>query len=131
VDEYGYGFRVPGILVSPYAPKGVVNKTVFDFTSILKFIEDNWGVEPLHTRDAQANSLITAFDFSQSPRPPIFVASGQEPTEPRKEASRPVIYTAYGAGLTFAFLTILWAILGSLLHRRREKTLNASETLRG
>lgn len=129
VDDYGYGFRVPGILVSPYAPMGIVNHSVFDFTSILKFIEDNWGVEPLHTRDAQANSLITAFNFSQPPRPPVFVSSGQQTTEPRKEASRPVIYTAYGAALIFAFFTILWAILGSLLHRRSVARAAKSQTM--
>jgi len=118
VDPYGYGFRVPAILVSPYAPRGVINSTEYDFTSLLKFIQDNWGVESLATRDAQANSLITAFDFSQPPRQPIFVSSAQPVVEPYREPPQRVIYTAYGAGLIFAFLTILWAILGSLLHRR-------------
>ena len=42
VDKYGYGFRAPALLVSPYAKKGEVNHTTIDFTSQLKFIENNW-----------------------------------------------------------------------------------------
>lgn len=75
VDEYGYGYRVPALLVSPYAKKGVVDSTVLDFTSIMKFIEQNWSVEPVAERDANANSFIEAFDFEQSPREPVFVPS--------------------------------------------------------
>ena len=47
VDENGYGFRVPALLVSAYARRGYVDHTQLDFTSILKFIEENWDVEPL------------------------------------------------------------------------------------
>ena len=43
VDEFGYGFRVPAMLVSPYAKQGYVDSTVLDHTSILKFIEDELG----------------------------------------------------------------------------------------
>ena len=52
VDRHGYGFRVPALLVSPYAKRGVVDNTTLDFTSILRFIEDNWDLKPLATRDA-------------------------------------------------------------------------------
>src|SRR5205823_7467839 len=58
VDAFGYGFRVPAILVSPYARRGRIDHTELDFTSILRFIEDNWNLAPLATRDAQANSFI-------------------------------------------------------------------------
>ncbi len=64
-DRWGPGARVPAIIVSPYAKKGFVDKTVYDTTSILKFIENNWGLQPLGTRDASVNSLDNAFDFSQ------------------------------------------------------------------
>ena len=57
VDRFGYGFRVPALLVSPYARRGHVDSTVLDFTSILKFIEENWGLEPLAARDAQGEQL--------------------------------------------------------------------------
>ncbi|MDW8005550.1 MAG: alkaline phosphatase family protein, partial [Thermomicrobium sp.] len=70
VDEYGYGFRVPAFLVSPYAKRGYIDSTTYDFTSILKFIEENWDLQPLAERDARATSITNAFDFDQPPRPP-------------------------------------------------------------
>ena len=68
VDADGYGFRVPGIIVSPYAKQGTIDHTTYDYASILRFIEDNWGVEPLTARDATANSIAAALDFTQAPR---------------------------------------------------------------
>ena len=68
VDQYGYGFRVPSLLVSPYARKGYIEKTTLDFTSILRFIEDNWELNPSLTRDAHANSIASGFDFGKAPR---------------------------------------------------------------
>ena len=75
VDKYGYGPRVPALLISPYAKTGYIDHTVLDFTSMLKFIEQNWNIAPLAERDANANNLLSAFDFNQSPRLPIFLPS--------------------------------------------------------
>jgi phospholipase C len=60
VDADGYGFRVPAIFVSPYAKTGTIDNTTYDFTSVLKFIEDNWSLAPLTGRDATANSIADA-----------------------------------------------------------------------
>src|SRR5215213_10890993 len=68
-DSRGYGFRVPALLVSPYARKGEVNHTVLDYTSMLHFIETNWKLAPLSTRDEQSAGLGSAFDFTAAPRP--------------------------------------------------------------
>jgi phospholipase C len=68
VDNYGYGFRVPCLVISPYAREGFVDSTVKDHTSILRFIEDIHGLAPLSTRDAAANGMAEAFDFSQPGR---------------------------------------------------------------
>jgi phospholipase C len=73
VDDYGYGFRVPALLVSAWARLGVIDSTELDFTSILKFIEENWGLAPLAQRDAAAASLSGAFDFTRGPRAPRFL----------------------------------------------------------
>jgi len=67
IDRWGPGTRVPTIIISPYAKKGFVDHTQYDTTSILKFIESCWGLKPLGTRDATANNLLNAFDFSQTP----------------------------------------------------------------
>ena len=69
VDKYGYGFRVPCLVISPFSKAGFVDSTVNDHSSILKFVETRFGLSPLSTRDAAANDLMEAFDFTQSPRP--------------------------------------------------------------
>ena len=49
------------------APTRFVDHTTYETTSILKFIETRWNLAPLGTRDAAANNLLNAFDFSQTP----------------------------------------------------------------
>ncbi len=63
VDGFGYGFRVPLLLVSPYARHGYVDHTLADHTSVLKFIETLFGLPSLAQRDSKANNLIEAFNF--------------------------------------------------------------------
>lgn len=110
IDDRGYGFRVPALLVSPYARKGHVDHTLLDHTSILKFVEENWNIPPLAERDAKANNFISAFDFSGSPRPPVFIATTREVPAPRIQPQRIVIYAAYGAAILFAFLILARAV---------------------
>jgi phospholipase C len=74
VDQYGYGFRVPCLIISPYAKQGLVDHTLGDFTSILKFIETVHSLEPLSSRDAAASDLMEAFDFTQAPRPGVTIS---------------------------------------------------------
>lgn len=122
VDEYGYGFRVPGLLVSPYARKGYVDSTVLDFTSVLKFIEENWSVAPLAERDAKANNFLSAFDFTQPPRRAEFISLSRESAVAVKKDPTPVIYTAYGFGLLVPILAV-----GFAFWRPRWKWGRASE----
>jgi len=121
VDEYGYGFRVPALLVSPYARRGHVDSTDLDFTSILKFIEENWGLMPLAERDAKANSIISAFDFSRPPREPRFIPWERSSVQARPEPRRDVIYAAYSLALILAALTTVWAVISS--HQRGEPSM--------
>lgn len=109
IDKYGYGFRVPALLVSAYAREGHIDHTLLDHTSVLKFIEDNWGIPPLAERDKNANNILTAFDFSNPPREPIFIPAVREAPEPRIQPRIIVIYVAYGAAMLFAFLIFLRA----------------------
>ena len=48
-----YGFRVPAVIVSPYARRDYVSHVVHDHTSILKLIETKWNLPPLTRRDAE------------------------------------------------------------------------------
>jgi phospholipase C len=68
LDYDGLGFRVPMLVVSPYARKAYVSHTQYEFGSILKFIEDNWGLGRLDTTDTRSNSIDDVFNFSQKPR---------------------------------------------------------------
>jgi phospholipase C len=70
VDRFGFGVRVPLLLISPYAKAGYVDHTLGEFSSVLRFIEDNWGLSQLTHRDRDAANLSEAFDFSQEPRKP-------------------------------------------------------------
>ncbi|HLQ21130.1 MAG TPA: alkaline phosphatase family protein [Nitrososphaerales archaeon] len=67
VDKYGYGFRVPLILISSYAKRGYIDHVAADHTSLLKLIETTFGLAPLSQRDAAADGLTSAFTFSSSP----------------------------------------------------------------
>jgi phospholipase C len=68
--QYGFGelgFRVPALIVSPYAKAGHISTTTYEFGSILRYIEENWNLGYLDTTDTRANSLIDAFDYNQQP----------------------------------------------------------------
>jgi phospholipase C len=118
VDEHGYGLRVPAILVSPYARRGHIDSTVLDFTSIPKFIEENWDLKPLAERDAKANNFLSAFDFSQPGRVSYFIPFERVTKEQAIEPRRVVIYIAYGGALALAILMFIWATVGPGLRRR-------------
>jgi phospholipase C len=71
VDRWGPGTRIPAVIVSPYAKRGYVDHTQYDTTSILRFIEKRWGLEPLGPRDAAVNDLGNAFDFGAGEMPAV------------------------------------------------------------
>ena len=58
------GFRVPTLLISPFARRRYVAHQVYDHTSILRLIEWRWGLLPLSVRDATANNLAMELDFT-------------------------------------------------------------------
>jgi phospholipase C len=74
-DQWGgLGFRVPLLVVSPYAREavpgkpGYISHTQYEFGSILRFIEDTFNLGSLGTTDARATSIGDCFDFTQPPR---------------------------------------------------------------
>jgi phospholipase C len=73
VDQYGYGPRVPCLVISPYARQGRISHDAFDFTSPLKLIEEKFGLAPLATRDASASDMLSCFDFRQKPLAPDII----------------------------------------------------------
>jgi phospholipase C len=88
VDENGYGLRVPGIVISPYARHGYIDHHTYSFDAYLKFIEDDFlageRLDPLTDgrpdprpdvrEDARVlGNLVADFDFSQQPRAPLIL----------------------------------------------------------
>jgi phospholipase C len=68
LDYAGLGFRVPMIVISPYAKSAYVSHTQYEFGSIIRFVEDNWNLGRLGTTDTRAASIGDVFDFTQKPR---------------------------------------------------------------
>jgi phospholipase C len=67
VNYTSQGFRVPMIVISPYAKPGFISHTPYDFGSILKLVEQTFDLGSLGTDDAKANSMENVFDFTQTP----------------------------------------------------------------
>jgi phospholipase C len=99
VDQNGYGLRVPGLVISPYARKGYIDHQTLSFDAYLKFIEDDFlGGQRLDPQSdgrpdprpdvrenaSQLGDLTSDFDFSQQPRPPVLL-----PTHPSSDLVAP------------------------------------------
>jgi phospholipase C len=73
-DVMGLGPRTPALIISPYTRHGdsrdggSIDSTVYEFSSVLRFIEELHGLKPMTDRDAQADPLSGAFDFTREPR---------------------------------------------------------------
>jgi phospholipase C len=94
VDQNGYGLRVPGIVISPYAKKGYIDHQTLSFDAYLKFIEDDFlnsqRLDPktdgrpdprptVRENVSILGNLLSDFDFSQSPRPPVILSMNPSP----------------------------------------------------
>ncbi len=84
-DQGGLGFRVPAIIVSPYAVKGnsslggYVSHTQYEYGSILRYIEDNFSLGRLGTTDKRATSIGNVFNYNQPARPFSAIPSDYSP----------------------------------------------------
>jgi phospholipase C len=97
VDSNGYGLRVPGLVISPYARHGFIDQQTLSFDAYLKFIEDDFlggqRIDPatdgrpdprpdVRENAAQLGNLTADFDFNQPPARPV-VLSTTPPTDLR------------------------------------------------
>jgi hypothetical protein len=105
IDKWGPGLRVPGILLSPLAKSGIVDKRQYETVSILSFIEHRYGLRPLSSRDSLADPFTGAFDFpitttgikpvgSRSQGMSLRQVAPGELSIHRQDASAPVVYEA-------------------------------------
>jgi phospholipase C len=94
VDENGYGLRVPGLVISPYAKKGYLDHQTLSFDAYLKLIEDLFlggeRIDPktdgrpdprpdVRENASQLGNLVDDFDFTQAPRPPLILPTQPQP----------------------------------------------------
>jgi phospholipase C len=79
LDVYGLGPRVPLLIISPYAKAGYISHTTYEFSSVLKFIEERFNLQPLTSRDQAASDMTDSFNFSQTPLPPLTLTPRQCP----------------------------------------------------
>jgi phospholipase C len=62
-DRWGPGTRIPSIIVSPFAKRGHVDKTVYDTTSVLKFLTRRFDLDPLPGVRQRVGDLTGALEF--------------------------------------------------------------------
>jgi phospholipase C len=89
VDENGYGLRVPGLVISPYARRGFIDHQTLSFDAYAKFIEDDFlggrRLDPktdgrpdprpdVRERAKILGNLVKDFDFKQKPRRPLILS---------------------------------------------------------
>jgi phospholipase C len=94
VDQNGYGLRVPGLVISPYAKTGYIDHQTLSFDAYLKFIEDDFlnsqRIDPqtdgrpdprptVRENASQLGNLINDFDFTQAPRQPMVLPVNPKP----------------------------------------------------
>ena len=106
VDENGYGLRVPGLVISPYARAGYVDKQVLSHDAYLKFIEDDFlnggrlnpavdgrpdGRPDTREEAAGLGSITSDFNFNQAPRSPILLSTHPEPGPASRAPGSPQI----------------------------------------
>ena len=82
VDNFGFGPRVPLLIISPYAKQGFISHTQYEFSSLLKFAESRFKLAALTARDLAANDMTDSFNFDQDPRPPFVLQARECGTPP-------------------------------------------------
>ena len=116
VDENGYGLRVPGIVISPYARAGYIDHHQLSHDAYLKFVEDDFlegsrlnpatDGRPDRRPDVREEapglgSLTNDFNFEQAPRAPVLLSAEPEPGEASKPPGSqqpPAVETGVAAG---------------------------------
>jgi phospholipase C len=102
VDQNGLGIRVPMLLISPYARRGMIDHEMGEFASPLKFIQDNWGLRHHTERIRKTHNFEHAFDFKGRPRPadpqPVVANQGNPYVHPMHDPAWPKTFKVTDLG---------------------------------
>jgi phospholipase C len=122
VDENGFGLRVPGIVISPYARKGYIDHQVLSFDAYDKFIEDDFlggqrldpatdgrpDPRPVVRENTRIlGNLIDDFNFNQAPRPPVILPVHPKTTLTGTPTAKPTTTTPIPLGKLTAVVQCL------------------------
>jgi phospholipase C len=105
----GYGFRVPAIIISPYARAGYVDHTMYSYSSILHFAERVLGLPSMGASDRTAADMLKSFDFHQKPLKPLPLQERSCPplNRPKYRPTRVYALGALGVGGLGTILLLL------------------------
>jgi len=140
IDGQGYGFRVPGLVISPYAKAGYIDHQQLSHDAYLKFIEDDFmegrrlnpktDGRPDSRPDVREEapglgSLVEDFDFNQPPRPPLILSTEPAPGPPSNPpgyvpppAAAPESTPTAASGVSAAKTTSLLQLVASAAARQ-------------
>jgi len=122
VDENGYGLRVPGIVISPYAKRGLIDHQILSFDAYVKFIEDDFLAgqrldprtdgRPDPRPDVREDvpilgNLVRDFDFAQPPRPPLILPQHPVPAIAATHARRVVFFAGTVSAVAASSVTLV------------------------
>jgi phospholipase C len=115
------------LIISPYAKKGYIDSTLYDASSVLKFIEYNYNISSLGKRDADANNMLQAFDFTKAPREPLNLKTGfikNLSLEVKKniDKSKSVKIVTFIYLVTLPILAIIGFIIFWIVYRKEHKS---------
>lgn len=113
IGKYQLGFRVPTLIISPYSKEGFIDSTIYDGTSILKFIEYNYNLTHLTDRDKFVNNLLNSFNFSHANTPIILKGIG----DTKLIASK----TIWGVSYVYIGFIVVAVIIGFIIHKLTRK----------
>src|SRR5579885_2771253 len=109
IDGFGFGMRVPLLIVSPYAIPGHVSHTRYEFSSVLKTIEERFNLPYLTKRDARANDTYDSFDFNQTPLSPVILGPRTCPPN----STNYLQFGSRGVGVTSPPITVSFTNYGT------------------
>jgi phospholipase C len=132
IDAYGEGFRVPTLVISPWAKHHFIDHTQYEFASFLKLAEVTFNLPSLGTRDVRANDMTASFDFNQAPQQPLIEpANFVGPSTTTQPSTQTAVNTSAGSvsfpapeGLIYIFAAAVVVAAGiiSAIIIRRAKT---------
>ena len=124
-DMFGLGPRVPLLIISPFARPGYISHTQYEFSSVLKFIEERFGLAPMTGRDSAANDTTDSFNWSQTPNPPVVLSSRTCPVV----STTQMIFGNYGINTTSTPLAVTITNNGTTAMTLGTRTITGDFTL--